>query len=220
MEILRTDNLTKIYENGQVKVKAVDKINLTVKQGEFLSIVGPSGSGKSTFLHMLGGVDSPSSGKVFIEGVDIHDLSEDDLTIFRRRKIGFIFQFFNLVPVLTVEENILLPLLLDHKKVDMDYARNLIEALNLTERLKFLPSQLSGGGQQRVAIARALITKPSIILADEPTGNLDTVTSKEIMDILKISSIKFNQTMIMITHSPDLASQADRIIEIRDGKIG
>lgn len=219
MEVIRAENLSKIYKTGSIEVKAVNDINLSVNKGEFVAVTGRSGSGKSTLLHMLGGVDKPSSGKVFIDGIDIHALSDNDLSIFRRRRIGFIFQFFNLVPVLTAEENIMLPVLLDGRKVDEVYTQSLFSALDLNDKLGFLPSRLSGGEQQRVAIGRALITKPSIILSDEPTGNLDTVTSKEIVDLLKISAKKFNQTTIMITHDPNIAAQADRIIVIEDGRI-
>lgn len=219
MEVIRAVNLSKIYKTGSIEVKAVNDINLSVNKGEFVAVTGRSGSGKSTLLHMLGGVDKPSSGKVFIDGIDIHALSDNDLSIFRRRRIGFIFQFFNLVPVLTAEENIMLPVLLDGRKVDQVYTQSLFSALDLNDKLGFLPSRLSGGEQQRVAIGRALITKPSIILSDEPTGNLDTVTSKEIVDLLKISARKFNQTTIMITHDPNIAAQADRIIVIEDGRI-
>lgn len=219
MEVIRAVNLSKIYKTGSIEVKAVNDINLSVNKGEFVAVTGRSGSGKSTLLHMLGGVDKPSSGNVFIDGIDIHALSDNDLSIFRRRRIGFIFQFFNLVPVLTAEENIMLPVLLDGRKVDQVYTQSLFSALDLNDKLGFLPSRLSGGEQQRVAIGRALITKPSIILSDEPTGNLDTVTSKEIVDLLKISARKFNQTTIMITHDPNIAAQADRIIVIEDGRI-
>lgn len=219
MEVIKAVNLSKIYKTGSIEVKAVNDINLSVEKGEFVAVTGRSGSGKSTLLHMLGGVDKPSAGKVFIDGIDIHALSDNDLSIFRRRRIGFIFQFFNLVPVLTAEENIMLPVLLDGRKVDEVYTQSLFSALDLHDKLGFLPSRLSGGEQQRVAIGRALITKPSIILSDEPTGNLDTVTSKEIVDLLKISARKFNQTTIMITHDPNIAAQADRVIVIEDGRI-
>lgn len=219
MEVIRAVDLCKTYKAGSIEVDAVNNINLSVNKGEFVAITGRSGSGKSTLLHLLGGVDRPTSGKVFIDGIDIHSLSDNDLAIFRRRRVGFIFQFFNLVPVLTAEENIMLPVLLDGRKVDEIYTHDLLTALGLESKLGFLPSRLSGGEQQRVAIGRALITKPSIILSDEPTGNLDTVTSKEIVDLLKISAKRFNQTTIMITHDPGIAAQADRVIVIEDGRI-
>lgn len=219
MEVVRVENLCKVYGTGEMKVKAVDDINLTINQGEFVAIVGPSGSGKSTLLHLLGGVDRPSSGKVIVDGVDIYSLSEEELAIFRRRKVGFIFQFYNLVPVLDVEENILLPLLLDNKKLDRKYIDELISILGLNERKDHLPNELSGGQQQRVSIGRALAYSPSIVLADEPTGNLDSQNSKEIIDLLKLSVQKYNQTLVLITHDLDIASQADRIITIEDGSI-
>lgn len=219
MEVVRVENLCKVYGTGEMKVKAVDNINLTINQGEFVAIVGPSGSGKSTLLHLLGGVDKPSSGKVIVDGTDIYSLSEEELAIFRRRKVGFIFQFYNLVPVLDVEENILLPLLLDNKKVDGKYIDELISILGLNERKNHLPNELSGGQQQRVSIGRALAYSPSIVLADEPTGNLDSQNSKEIVDLLKLSVQKYNQTLVLITHDLDIASQADRIITIEDGSI-
>ena len=219
MEVVRVENLCKVYGTGEMKVNAVDNINLTINQGEFVAIVGPSGSGKSTLLHLLGGVDKPSSGKVIVDGTDIYSLSEEELAIFRRRKVGFIFQFYNLVPVLDVEENILLPLLLDNKKVDRKYIDELISILGLNERKDHLPNELSGGQQQRVSIGRALAYSPSIVLADEPTGNLDSQNSKEIVDLLKLSVQKYNQTLVLITHDLDIASQADRIITIEDGSI-
>ncbi|MBU5294768.1 ABC transporter ATP-binding protein [Anaerosalibacter bizertensis] len=219
MEVVRVENLCKVYGTGEMKVNAVDNINLTINQGEFVAIVGPSGSGKSTLLHLLGGVDKPSSGKVIVDGTDIYSLSEEELAIFRRRKVGFIFQFYNLVPVLDVEENILLPLLLDNKKVDGKYIDELISILGLNERKDHLPNELSGGQQQRVSIGRALAYSPSIVLADEPTGNLDSQNSKEIVDLLKLSVQKYNQTLVLITHDLDIASQADRIITIEDGSI-
>ena len=194
-------------------------INLTIEQGEFVAIVGPSGSGKSTLLHLLGGVDKPTSGKVYVDGIDIYNLSEKELAIFRRRKVGFIFQFYNLVPVLTAEENILLPLLLDSKKIDNSHVEEIIDILGLKDRKNHLPNELSGGQQQRVSIGRALAYNPSIVLADEPTGNLDSQNSKEIIDLLKISIRKYNQTLILITHDLNLASQADRIVTIEDGAI-
>jgi len=219
VEVVRVENLCKVYGTGEMKVNAVDNINLTINQGEFVAIVGPSGSGKSTLLHILGGVDKPSSGKVIVDGTDIYSLSEEELAIFRRRKVGFIFQFYNLVPVLDVEENILLPLLLDNKKVDRKYIDELISILGLNERKNHLPNELSGGQQQRVSIGRALAYSPSIVLADEPTGNLDSQNSKEIVDLLKLSVQKYNQTLVLITHDLDIASQADRIITIEDGSI-
>lgn len=219
MEVVRVENLCKVYGTGEMKVNAVDNMNLTINQGEFVAIVGPSGSGKSTLLHLLGGVDRPSSGKVIVDGTDIYSLSEEELAVFRRRKVGFIFQFYNLVPVLDVEENILLPLLLDNKKVDRKYIDELISILGLNERKNHLPNELSGGQQQRVSIGRALAYSPSIVLADEPTGNLDSQNSKEIVDLLKLSVQKYNQTLVLITHDLDIASQADRIITIEDGSI-
>lgn len=219
MKVVEAVNLSKTYGKGNTKVDAIKDINLEIEQGEFVSIVGSSGSGKSTLLHLLGGVDSPSSGKVFVDGIDIYNLSEKELAIFRRRKIGFIFQFYNLIPVLTAEENILLPLLLDNKKVDHKHIGELVNILGLKERLDHLPNELSGGQQQRVSIGRALAYNPSIVLADEPTGNLDGRNSKEIIDLLKISVRKYNQTLILVTHDLELASQGDRIITIEDGKI-
>ena len=219
MKVVETVNLCKSYGKGNTRVDAIKDINLEIEQGEFVSIVGSSGSGKSTLLHLLGGVDKPSSGKVFVDGIDIYNLSEKELAIFRRRKIGFIFQFYNLIPVLTAEENILLPLLLDNKKIDENHINELTNILGLKDRLDHLPNELSGGQQQRVSIGRALAYNPSIVLADEPTGNLDSRTSKEIIDLLKISVRKYNQTLILVTHDLDLASQSDRIITIEDGKI-
>ncbi len=219
MKVVETVNLFKSYGTGNTKVDAVKDINFSINQGEFVAIVGSSGSGKSTLLHLLGGVDKPTSGKVFVDGIDIYSLSEKELAIFRRRKIGFIFQFYNLIPVLTAEENILLPLLLDNKKVDHKHIEELTNILGLQERLDHLPNELSGGQQQRVSIGRALAYNPSIVLADEPTGNLDSRTSKEIIDLLKISVEKYNQTLILVTHDLDLASQSDRIITIEDGEI-
>ena len=202
-----------------MKVDAVKNINFTINKGEFIAVVGPSGSGKSTLLHLLGGVDIPTSGKVYVDGIDIFGLSEKELAVFRRRKVGFIFQFYNLIPVLTAEENILLPLLLDNKKIDKKYINELISILGLEDRRGHLPSELSGGQQQRVSIGRALAYSPSIVLADEPTGNLDSENSKEIVDLLKLSVKKYNQTLVLITHDLDIASQADRIITIEDGSI-
>ena len=219
MKVVETVNLFKSYGTGNTKVDAVKDISLSINQGEFVAIVGSSGSGKSTLLHLLGGVDKPTSGKVFIDGIDIYSLSEKELAIFRRRKVGFIFQFYNLIPVLTAEENILLPLLLDNKKVDNKHIEELTNILGLKDRLTHLPNELSGGQQQRVSIGRALAYNPSIVLADEPTGNLDSQTSKEIIDLLKISVRRYNQTLILVTHDLDLASQADRIITIEDGQI-
>lgn len=219
MEIVKIQGLNKIYGKGNTEVAALKDINLTIKEGEFVAIVGPSGSGKSTLLHLLGGVDRPSSGKVYIDGVDIYSLSEKELAIFRRRKVGFIFQFYNLVPVLTAEENMQLPMLLDQKKVNKQHFQELVDILGLEDRKDHLPNQLSGGQQQRVSIGRALAYNPSIVLADEPTGNLDSKNGKEIVDLLKISIKKYNQTLILITHDLDIASQADRVIVIEDGEI-
>lgn len=219
MEVVKVVDLSKSYGTGNTKVEALKNINLTINQGEFVAIVGASGSGKSTLLHLLGGVDRPTSGKVFVDGIDIYNLSEKELAIFRRRKVGFIFQFYNLVPVLTAEENMLLPMLLDSKKVNKDYFEELMDILGLDDRRHHLPNELSGGQQQRVSIGRALAYSPSIVLADEPTGNLDSKSSKEIVDLLKISVRKYNQTLVLITHDLDIASQADRIITIEDGSI-
>ncbi|MGJ0846378.1 ABC transporter ATP-binding protein [Tissierella praeacuta] len=219
MDVVKVVNLCKFYGKGNTKVEALKNINLTIKQGEFVAVVGASGSGKSTLLHLLGGVDKPTGGKVYIDGVDIYDLSEKELAIFRRRKVGFIFQFYNLVPVLTAEENMLLPLLLDEKKVNKEHFEELINVLGLHDRRNHLPNELSGGQQQRVSIGRALAYSPSIVLADEPTGNLDSKNSREIIDLLKISVRKYNQTLILITHDLNIASQADRIITIGDGNI-
>ena len=219
MEIVKIEGLNKTYGKGNTKVSALKDINLTINEGEFVAIVGPSGSGKSTLLHLLGGVDRPTSGKVYIDGVDIYSLSEKELAIFRRRKVGFIFQFYNLVPVLTAEENMQLPMLLDQKKVNKKHFNELVDILGLEDRKDHLPNQLSGGQQQRVSIGRALAYNPSIVLADEPTGNLDSKNGKEIVDLLKISIKKYNQTLILITHDLDIASQADRVIVIEDGEI-
>ena len=219
MEILRTENLKKYYDQNMVCVKALDGVSLSVEQGEFVAIVGTSGSGKSTLLHMLGGLDRPTSGTVLVDGKRIFDLEDGELTIFRRRKIGFVFQAYNLVPVLNVYENIVLPIQLDGGVVDTDFVEQIIDILGLSEKINSLPNQLSGGQQQRVAIARALATKPSIILADEPTGNLDSKSSKEIIELLKKSNKKYNQTVIVITHDEKIALEADRIITIDDGKI-
>ena len=219
MEILRTENLCKTYGSGETKVEALKNANISINEGEFVAVVGPSGSGKSTLLHLLGGVDKPTSGKVFVDNIDIYSLNEKQLAIFRRRKVGFVFQFYNLIPVLTAEENILLPILLDNRKPDKAYIEELLDLLGLQDRRSHLPSELSGGQQQRVSIARALAYKPSIILADEPTGNLDSKNSREILDLLKISVKRYNQTLMVITHDIDIASQADRIITIEDGII-
>ncbi len=219
MEILRVENLTKIYGKGDTKVTALDNISFKVNKGEFVAITGSSGSGKSTLLHLIGGVDRPSSGKVFIDGNDIYAMSNDNLAIFRRRQIGLVYQFYNLIPILNVEENIKLPLQLDNREPREEDMESMLLMLGLTSRRFHLPNELSGGQQQRTSIGRALITNPAIILADEPTGNLDSKASKEIMDILKISNKKYNQTIIMITHDLELAKEADRIIKLEDGKI-
>lgn len=219
MKILRTENLKKYYGTGENQVKALDGVDLEVEKGEFLAVVGTSGSGKSTLLHMLGGLDRPTSGKVYVEQKDIFKLKEDPLCIFRRRKIGFVFQSYNLVPVLNVYENIVLPVELDGNRVDENYVEKVIEILGLSSKLESLPSQLSGGQQQRVAIARALASKPAIILADEPTGNLDSRTSQDVLGLLKVTSEKFGQTIVIITHNEEIAQLADRIIRIEDGRI-
>ena len=219
MELLRVENLSKSYGKGEAKVDALKNINLSIKKGEFIAIVGPSGSGKSTLLHLLGGVDKPTSGNVFINDINIYDLKEKDLAIFRRRNVGLIYQFYNLIPVLTVKENILLPAELDNRKIDKEYLEDLLKTLDLKERENHLPSELSGGQQQRTSIGRALINRPSIVLADEPTANLDSKNSKEIVELLKVSVKKYNQTLIMITHDTNIALQADRVITIEDGII-
>ncbi|NUU63631.1 ABC transporter ATP-binding protein [Paenibacillus agri] len=219
MEILRMENLSKVYGTGESVVKALDDVSFSVQKGEFVAIIGPSGSGKSTLLHMLGGVDRPSSGKVFVEDTDLYALNETQLAIFRRRQIGLIYQFFNLIPVLTVEENITLPLLLDKQKVDKKHLDSLVSTLNLQHRLNHLPNQLSGGQQQRVSIGRAIIGNPAIMLADEPTGNLDSKNSSEIVELLKMLNKTYHQTLIVITHDEQIALQADRIISIEDGRI-
>ena len=219
MVILETRDLKKQYGTGETAVHALAGVNLSVENGEFVAVVGTSGSGKSTFLHMLGGLDRATSGKVYVDGKDIFALKDEELTIFRRRKIGFVFQSFNLVPVLSVYENIVLPLQLDGKTVDNAFIGEIAEALGLKEKLNVLPNQLSGGQQQRVAIARALATKPAILLADEPTGNLDSRTSQDVMGLLKTTSTKFAQTIVMITHNEEIAQLADRIIRIEDGRI-
>lgn len=219
MSILKTENLKKYYGKGETTVKALDGVTLEVEDGEFVAVVGTSGSGKSTLLHMLGGLDRPTEGKVFVAGNDIFSLKDDALTIFRRRKIGFIFQSYNLVPTLNVYENIVLPIELDGNKIDEKHIQSIIEVLGLKEKTNSLPSQLSGGQQQRVAIARALATKPAIVLADEPTGNLDSKTSLDVIGLLKITSERFKQTIVMITHNEEIAQMADRIIRIEDGRI-
>lgn len=219
MVILSTSNLKKIYGGGENEVHALAGVSLTVKKGEFVAIVGTSGSGKSTLLHMLGGLDRPTSGTVTVDGKDIFSLKEEALTIFRRRKIGFVFQNYNLVPVLNVYENIVLPIQLDGGAIDRDYIRSIIETLGLTDKLKNHPNHLSGGQQQRTAIARALASKPAIILADEPTGNLDSKTSQDVLGLLKITGQKFSQTIVMITHNEEIAQLADRIVRIEDGNI-
>ena len=219
MEILKTDKLTKIYGSGDNKVVALDHVSFSVNEGEFVAIVGASGSGKSTLLHLLGGVDKPTSGTVTVNGKDIYKLSDNDLAIFRRREVGLIYQFYNLIPILNVEENITLPLELDGKHANKEDLDKLLKTLGMEKRVKHLPNQLSGGQQQRVSIGRALITKPSIVLADEPTGNLDSKASDEIMELLKKANKEYKQTIIMITHNMELAKVADRIIEIEDGHI-
>ncbi|NLL69863.1 MAG: ABC transporter ATP-binding protein [Epulopiscium sp.] len=219
MIILKTENLKKHYDKDIHLVKALDGIDIEVEKGEFVSIVGTSGSGKSTLLHMLGGLDRATEGKVYVDGKDIFSMADDELTVFRRRNIGFIFQNYNLVPILNVYENIVLPVELDGNKIDNNYLDNIITTLGLSEKVNNLPNNLSGGQQQRVAIARALAAKPVIILADEPTGNLDSKTSQEVLGLLKITSEKFNQTIVMITHNEEIAQLADRIIRIEDGKI-
>jgi len=217
--MLRVENLSKIYGSGDAEVRALDSVSFTVGKGEFAAIMGPSGSGKSTLLHLLGGVDRPASGKVFIDNTDIYALDESKLAIFRRRHIGLIYQFYNLIPTLNVEENITLPQLLDGRGVDRKYFDEIITTIGLTDRLSHLPNKLSGGQQQRVSIGRALITNPAIILADEPTGNLDSKNSRDVMDLLKLSNKKYGQTLVVITHDERIALQADRIIAIEDGKI-
>ena len=219
MSILVAEDLKKHYGEGETLVKALDGVNLSVERGEFVSIIGTSGSGKSTLLHMLGGLDNPTSGKVVIDDKDISKLKGDALCIFRRRKIGFIFQSFNLVPSISVYDNIVLPIQLDGKKPDKKYIKNVVDILGLSEKLNRLPSKLSGGQQQRVAIARALASKPAIILADEPTGNLDSKTSQDVIGLIKTTSAKFNQTIVMITHNDEIAQMADRTITIEDGHI-
>ncbi len=219
MEILRTEHLCKTYGQGENQILAVDDANISVAQGEFVAVVGSSGSGKSTLMHMVGGVDRPTSGRVLIEDKDIFQMKEDQLAIFRRRQVGLIYQFYNLIPVLDVEENMTLPCELDGRKVDREYVRELAVTLGLNKYMRHLPNQLSGGQQQRVAIGRALITRPAILLADEPTGNLDTRSGNEIMELMKLSNQRYKQTIIMITHNLELAKQADRVLTIEDGHV-
>lgn len=219
MDILRVENLTKLYGKGDNQVRALDHISFSVKKGEFVAIIGPSGSGKSTLLHVLGGVDRPTDGKVYLEENDIYAQSESQLAVFRRRQVGLIYQFYNLIPVLNVTENMTLPVLMDGREINRERLEELLSILNLKEREKHLPNQLSGGQQQRVSIGRALMNAPAIVLADEPTGNLDSQNSQEIISLLKYSNQKYNQTLIIITHDENIALQADRIIAIEDGKI-
>lgn len=219
MEILRVENLTKTYGSGETVVRALDDVSFGVEKGEFVAIIGPSGSGKSTLLHILGGVDKPTAGKVFMNGEDVYARNDEQLAVFRRREVGLIYQFYNLIPVLTVTENITLPVLMDGREVNEERLNELLEVLSLKGREKHLPNQLSGGQQQRVSIGRALMNAPAIVLADEPTGNLDSKNSHEIVELLKLSNKKFDQTLILITHDESIALQADRIITIEDGKI-
>ena len=219
MEILRVENLTKVYGKGENEVRALDGVSFSVKKGEFVAVIGPSGSGKSTLLHILGGVDRPTSGRVLMDGKDVYAQNEEQLAIFRRRQVGLIYQFYNLIPVLNVTENITLPVLMDGQRVNRDRLKELITTLGLNGRENHLPNQLSGGQQQRVSIGRALMNAPAVVLADEPTGNLDSKNSREIVDVLKISNEKYGQTLIVITHDESIALQADRIISIDDGKI-
>ena len=219
MEILKVENLVKTYGKGETKINAVDNVSFTVNKGEFVAIVGASGSGKSTLLHLIGGVDRPTSGKVYIDGKDIYSLNNDNLAIFRRRQIGLIYQFYNLIPILNVEENITLPCDLDGSEVDKQRLQELLKTLGLENRRTHLPNELSGGQQQRVSIGRAMINNPSIMLADEPTGNLDSKASEEIISLLKLSNKKFNQTVIIITHDLEIAKEAERVITIEDGRI-
>ena len=219
MEILRVEGLTKVYGSGENEVRALDGVSFSVEKGAFLAIIGPSGSGKSTLLHILGGVDRPTDGKVFMDGVDVYAQTEDQLAVFRRRQVGLIYQFYNLIPVLNVTENITLPVLMDGRVVNQGRLRELIATLRLTGREKHLPNQLSGGQQQRVSIGRALMNAPAVVLADEPTGNLDSRNSREIVELLKLSNRKYMQTLIVITHDESIALQADRILAIEDGRI-
>ena len=219
MEILRVEHLSKIYGKGENEVRALDDVSFSVEKGQFVAIIGPSGSGKSTLLHILGGVDRPTAGKVFLEGQDVFAQNEDQLAIFRRRQVGLIYQFYNLIPLLDVTENITLPVLLDGRKVNRERLQKLLETLNLTDRAHHLPNQLSGGQQQRVSIGRALMNAPAVVLADEPTGNLDSKNSQEIVELLKKSNREYGQTLIVITHDESIALQADRILAIEDGRI-
>ena len=219
MEILKVENLTKKYGKKESSVTALDNVSFSVEQGEFVAVIGASGSGKSTLLHLIGGVDRPTSGKVFINGTDIYKLNNDNLAIFRRRQIGLIYQFYNLIPILNVKENITLPCDLDGKRVDQKRLNDLLETLGLKNRINHLPNELSGGQQQRVSIGRALINNPALVLADEPTGNLDSKSSRDIVDLLKLSNKKYKQTLILITHDKNIAEEADRVITIQDGKI-
>lgn len=219
MEILKIENLTKVYGSGENEVRALDGVSFTVDKGEFLAIIGPSGSGKSTLLHMIGGVDRPTSGKIYMNGQDVYAQSEDQLAIFRRRHVGLIYQFYNLIPILNVTENMTLPVLMDGRRVNEEFLGELINTLGLAGREKHLPNQLSGGQQQRVSIGRALMNTPAVVLADEPTGNLDSKNSQEIVELLKLSNKKYNQTLIVITHDENIALQADRVISIEDGRI-
>lgn len=219
MELLKVEHLSKVYGTGENEVRALDDVSFYIQNGEFVAIIGPSGSGKSTLLHILGGVDRPTAGHVYLDGTDIYSKNQEQLAIFRRREVGLIYQFYNLIPVLNVEENITLPVLMDGRKVNEERLLELLTTLDLADRRQHLPNQLSGGQQQRVSIGRALINAPSIVLADEPTGNLDSRNSQEIMELLKLSNRKYGQTLVMITHDENLALQADRIIVIEDGKI-
>lgn len=219
MEILKVENLCKVYGKGENEVRALDDVSFSVSKGEFVAIIGPSGSGKSTLLHIIGGVDKPTSGKVYMDGCDVYSQNDEQLAVFRRRQVGLIYQFYNLIPVLNVRENITLPVLMDGRKVDEKRLRELMDTLDLKGREKHLPNELSGGQQQRVSIGRALMTAPAVVLADEPTGNLDSKNSREIVELLKLSNKKYNQTLIVITHDESIALQADRIISIEDGRI-
>ena len=219
MGILRVENLSKVYGKEETEVKALDNVSFSIERGQFVAIIGPSGSGKSTLLHILGGVDKPTSGKVYLDGTDVYAQNDEQLAIFRRRQVGLIYQFYNLIPVLNVTENITLPVLMDGQKINEERLKELLQVLKLEERQKHLPNQLSGGQQQRVSIGRALMNAPAVVLADEPTGNLDSKNSQEIVELLKLSNKRYNQTLIMITHDENIALQADRIIAIEDGKI-